>query len=139
MEKIQSMKKIVLFFLFFCVVTANAQQKDRNGKPIDFAQASTDHLTKILKLDGFQSAAIKTFMNDYKKEVESLSQIEMPNEAKAEKYNVANQKLENKIMGMLNAEQKVLYENEKNKRDKKKKKGKDKKESESETETKSEN
>lgn len=133
------MKKIILFFLVFTAFTTNAQQKDRNGKPIDFAQASTDHLTKVLNLDGFQSAAIKTFMNDYKKEVESLSQIEMPDEARAEKYNIANQKLEGKIIGMLNAAQKILYENEKNKKDKKRKKDKGKKESETETDPKSEN
>ena len=53
----------------------------------------------------------------------------MPADARTEKFNIINQKLETKILSVLNSDQKVLYENQKNKKDKKNKKGKDKKKS----------
>lgn len=101
--------------------------KDKSKKEFDFVQASTDNMTKQLKLDGFQSAAVKNIIEDYKNRVISISAETIPDEGKMEKMEKEKDKMETKILALLNKDQVVLFQEMKDKKEKKgKKKGKDK-------------
>ena len=119
------MKKIflLLFLLTFCA--ANAQSQGKNDKPYDFVQGTTEYLTKMLTLDGFQEAAVKNFLDDYKKDMESIRQ--MPEQARQEKFVIAGEKMEASIFSVLNKEQIQKYKEEKEKKENKNKKSKKKK------------
>ncbi|MDR6966150.1 peptidoglycan hydrolase CwlO-like protein [Flavobacterium arsenatis] len=149
--KIKIVSFIILFTLFISNA-ANAQYRNnRNGldrsmmsgqgnptpkkqKPIDQVQATTDKLTSELGLDGFQSAIVKTIVDDYKNASTSIMEEQVPNELKYEKLTVANNNMEAKILEILNDKQKVKFAalkdkaQNKDKKDKKKKKGKKDKE-----------
>ncbi|MDI1256233.1 MAG: hypothetical protein PSV16_09030 [Flavobacterium sp.] len=136
------MKQFVIILLLFIAALANAQvdrrintgqgqgpPPKRDQKPFDFVQASTEVLTKQLSLDTFQAAVVKTYIEDYKKDIEALNVLEIPVEAKAEKYQAAKDKMETKILSVLNKDQVVKFNEYKNrKKDKKGKKDKKDKE-----------
>ena len=133
------MKQLIIVLVLFIMSFANAQIDRRMGgqgqertssnkdkKPFDFVQASTESLTKQLSLDAFQAAVVKTYIEDYKKDIESLNAIAMPTEAKSEKYQAASDKMEAKILTALNKDQVAKFKEYKNR----KKGKKDKKEKE---------
>lgn len=147
---------VLVLFALLISNTSNAQYRNnRNGmnrgmmngpaptpkkaKPIDQVQVSTDRLTTELNLDGFQSAIVKTIMEDYKNVTTALSEEQIPSQLKLEKYKAENEKMENKILEILNDKQKEQFAEFKNVAEKKgkkdKKKKKNKKEEEETTET----
>lgn len=99
----------------------------KNEKPIDYVQVSVDNLTKNLNLDGFQAAIVKTILEDFKDKTITITGEEIPSEAKDEKMKIERDKMEAKIMDVLTKEQKVTYQEIKNKVGKKEKKKKNKK------------
>jgi len=147
---------LLILFTLLASNFANAQYRSRNGldrrmmsgqgqnpspkkqKPVDQVQVTTDRMTTDLNLDGFQSAVLKNIVEDYKNASTSIMEEQIPNELKYEKLTAANNKMEAKILEILNDKQKVKFAELKNaaeskdKKDKKKKKGK-KEEEESET------
>lgn len=148
--KIKNISLALLILLFF-TVTANAQygnggldrrisgqtgsfKSRKNDKPIDYVQASVDNISKNLNLDGFQSAIIKTILEDFKDKTIAISMEEIPDEGKNEKIKTEKDKMESKIMEILNPKQKEKFQDMKNKLDKKDKK-KDKKDKKEEAET----
>lgn len=103
------------------------ETKDKSKKEFDFVQASTDNMTKQLKLDGFQSAAVKNIIEEYKNRVISINTETIPDEGKMEKMEKEKEKMESKIITLLNKDQVVLFQEMKDKKEKKgKKKGKEK-------------
>lgn len=102
------------------------ESKNKSKQEFDFVQASTDSMTEELQLDGFQSAAVKNIIADYKNTVISISQESIPDEGKSEKMEKAKEKMETKIVSLLNKDQVVLFQALKEKKEKKVKK-KDKK------------
>lgn len=143
---------LLIFFTLLASNFANAQYRNRNGldrsmmsgqgnptpkkqKPVDQVLATTERLTSELNLDGFQSAIVKTIVEDYKNTSTAIMEEQVPNELKYEKLTAANNKMEAKILEILNDKQKVKFAELKDKvqkKDKKKKKGK---KDEEETET----
>ncbi|MGK4569080.1 hypothetical protein [Flavobacterium sp. 3HN19-14] len=81
-------------------------------------------LTQQLSLDAFQAAVIKTYIQDYKKDIEALNVLDIPAEGKTEKYMAAKDKMEAKMLTALNKDQVVKFNEYKNRKDKKGKKGK---------------
>jgi len=153
--KIKIVAFTILFTLFISNNVSAQYRNNRNGldrsmmsgqgnptpkkkKPIDQVQVTTERLTTELNLDGFQSAVLKTIVEDYKNASTSIMEEQIPNELKYEKLTSANNKMEAKILEILNDKQKVKFAELKNtaeskdKKDKKKKKGK-KEEEETET------
>ena len=143
--------KILILFTFLVSNFANAQYRNngmdrsiggqnqnyapkKNQKPIDQVQASTDKLTKELNLDGFQAAVLKNIIEDYKNTSTSITAQQIPDEAKFEKLKIENEKMEAKILEILNDEQKIKFKELKNKAEKKDKKKKKGKKDEEETE-----
>lgn len=143
--------KILILFTFLVSNFANAQYRNngmdrsiggqnqnyapkKNQKPIDQVQASTDKLTKELNLDGFQAAVLKNIIEDYKNTSTSITAQQIPDEAKFEKLKIENEKMEAKILEILNDEQKTKFKELKNKAEKKDKKKKKGKKDEEETE-----
>lgn len=110
-------------------------------EPVDFVKSSTDKMTKDLDLDGFQSAVVKTIMEDYKNQYGNIMAQEIPNDAKKEKIKIISDKMEARIAELLNPEQAKKFESIKvkndkdSKKDKKKKKNKDVKEEEEKIES----
>ena len=102
----------------------------KKKKPIDQVQATTETLTTELELDGFQSAIVRTIVEDYKNTSTSVMEEQVSNELKYEKLTTANNKMEAQILEILNDKQKVKFAalkdktQNKDKKDKKKKKGK---------------
>jgi hypothetical protein len=100
----------------------NAPEK---RKPVDHVKMMTDNMTTKLNLDGFQSAIVKNIIEDFTKTVNEIAMLNIPNDAKTEKSNLAKATMETKFAEILNDKQKVLFENllkESNGKEKKKKK-----------------
>jgi len=142
--KIKIVSLLVLFTLFVSGI-ANAQyrggldrsigsqdrynQPTKKSEPVDFVKVTTDKMTKDLELDGFQSAVVKNIIEDYMQTYTAIVQEEIPNQGKQEKIKVATDKMESKIIEVLNPKQKDKFQEMKDKLEKKdKKKKKDKKE-----------
>ena len=148
----------ILVLTLFLSNEANAQYRNnRNGldrsmmsgqgnpspkkkKPVDQVQVTTERLTTDLELDGFQSAIVRTVVEDYKNSSTAIMEEQVSNEIKYEKLTAANMKMETQIMEILNEKQKVKFaelkeksQNKDSKKDKKKKKNK--KDQEETTET----
>ena len=146
----QIFSKIILFFILLTSIQLQAQSglynngmgldrsigsgsrynTPRKTESIDYVKATVENMTKELKLDGFQNAILKNIIEEYKNTATAVTLEDIPNEAKFEKIKIEKIKMENRITEMLNDDQKVLFENLKNKG--KKKKDKKKKESEEE-------
>lgn len=105
--------------------TRNAAPREK--EPVDFVKQSTEKMTKDLNLDGFQSAVVKTIMEDFEKEYKAIVELQIPNEGKQEKVKIASEKMEARVVELLNPEQKIKFaaiKDKAEKKDKKKKKGK---------------
>jgi hypothetical protein len=141
---------LVFVFAFFTISSAQAQlsslgldrriggsgqfQPSKNktkDKDFDYVKASADNMTKELALDGFQSAAVKNFIQDYYNSIVSINAEEIPDEGKMEKMNKEKEKMEAKIISVLN---KVQIEKFNAMKEKMEKKGKKKKKKSSEDE-----
>jgi|GEM_PF-2070666 len=108
------------------VPSGPAQKKDR--KPVDYVQASLDRMDAELKLDDLQKAVIKEAFADYYKVAMALQTEDMPSEGKYEKIKAEADKMDRRIVEILNPDQKVKYAEIKAKKAAKgKKKGKGKK------------
>ena len=75
-----------------------------------------------MSLDGFQEAALKTFLDENHKEREYILSLELAENDKIDKLTTSYEKMETQINTVLNAKQKEDFLKIKNK-----KKGKDKK------------
>ena len=102
--------------------TPNSSSKE----PVDQVQAGTDQLTKELNLDGFQAAIVKNIIADYVKAVSNISAEQIPPQAKHDKISFEVTKMEDKVIEILNAKQKVMFQEIKDKKGKKGKKSKKK-------------
>ena len=144
------MKLLLAHILFFSMLVpsndANAQARRsglgrgisdyeqnssrKSAEPVDQVQAYTDHMTKELSLDGFQAAIVKNIIKDYVDKTSNIATEAIPDQGKYEKMQVEIDKMEAKIAEILNADQKVKFQELKDKRNKKgkksKKKGKEK-------------
>ncbi len=155
--KIKIVSFIILLTLFVSNNASAQYRNNRNGldrsmmsgqgnptpkkkKPVDQVQVTTERLTTELNLDGFQSAIVKTIVEDYKNTSTAIMEEQVPNELKYEKLTAANNKMEAKILEILNDKQKVKFAElkdkaqNKEKKEKKKKKGKQEEEETTETE-----
>lgn len=97
----------------------DSKNKDKKKSEFDFVQASTDKMAKELSLDDFQKAATKNIIEDYKNQILSINAEEIPDSGKYEKINIVKDKMEAKIMQLLNKDQLAKFEAMKNKADKK--------------------
>ncbi len=106
---------------------------NRERKPVDYVQLSLDRMETNLKLDALQKAVIKEALNDYYKVATALQTEDLPAEGKYEKLKKEAEKMDKRIIEILNAEQKAKYAEMKAKKaEKGKKKGKGKKSEEEE-------
>lgn len=114
----------------------NRYNTPKKKKAYDFVKVSTENMVKELNLDGFQEAIIKTIFEDYKNAVTNINEEEIPEQAKYEKMQIQIDKLDARIVELLNKEQKERFAEFKKKTSKKKKsKKEDIKVEESEGET----
>lgn len=93
-------------------------------EPVDHVQVYSDQITKQLALDGFQAAIIKNIVKDYVNQTTNINVEPIPSEAKYEKIQVAVEKMEKDILEVLNAQQKIKFQELKDQKNKKGKKGK---------------
>lgn len=108
---------------------------DKDKKPIDYVQVSADRMETELKLDALQKAVIKEALGNYYKVATSLQTEDIPAEGKYTRIKAEADKMDKKIIEILNPDQKTKYLDMKaRKAAKGKKKGKGKKTGELEEE-----
>ncbi len=133
MKKIFLISFLLLTFLSYSQMnrsigrapTSNLHKKTEKVDPI---QSSIDYLKKELSLDGFQEAALKTFLDENQKERDYILSLELTQNDKIDRLTTSYEKMEAQITTVLNVKQKAdfLKIKEKNKeKDKKKKNKKD--------------
>jgi hypothetical protein len=91
-------------------------------KKIDYLQASLDNLEKELSLDTFQKTVIKEILVENQSEMMSISKQDIPDDSKIEKMGIIKEKLQGKIIELLNPDQIEKFAKMKEKMEKKKKK-----------------
>lgn len=108
----------------------NRYTKPPKKEPVDYVKLMSDNLTEKLNLDGFQSAIVKNLIEDYMKNVNEIQMENIPNDAKAEKGEIARKYMESKFAAIFSEKQNVLFEELKDKNSGKKKNKNKKKNSE---------
>ncbi|MDD3004403.1 hypothetical protein [Flavobacterium sp.] len=78
-------------------------------KPVDPVKMMTDNMTNKLELDGFQSAIVKTLIENYIQKTNDIALENIPNDAKIEKSNIERMNMENKFMEIFTDKQKILF------------------------------
>ncbi len=117
----QRVSYLLLLFAVLFTTAASAQvdrrigqgqyrRNPRTGEKRDFIQESTDYLTKELKLDDFQKAAVKSIMSDEKDAIMAINEAtDMSDLEKKDKTRDISQRIYKKIMPLLSKEQGEKY------------------------------
>ena len=84
--------------------------KKKKEEKVDIVEMTVERLSKKLNLDGFQKAAVKVIYNENKDEIMGLADEDIPYEAKKEKGRELTEKIDAKIMALLNDDQKKIYQ-----------------------------
>lgn len=90
-------------------VRENRPRKKDKEKEKDYTEFYVEYLSKELKLDGLQEAAIKSIINDNKNAIEELMKQDIPSIERKDKLEQINTKISDKIMRILSPEQKEKY------------------------------
>jgi len=118
--KLKASYFILLFAILYTAI-ASAQVDRRVGQgqykrgtqkqgKYDFVEESTNYLTKELKLDDFQKAAVKTILADEKDNVTLLGEDkEMTELEKKDKLREMSQRIYKKTLPLLSKEQAEKY------------------------------
>lgn len=89
------------------------QQYKRGGsknKPVDFVQQTVDYFTKELKLDDFQSAAVREILEEEKEGLEELMKDQdTPVAERKDKARIINERIDTKILPLLSEQQQAKY------------------------------
>lgn len=98
---------------------AKGSKNKENKKPADLVKLSADNMERELKLDAFQKAAATTYIEQYKNDLDGIYLLDIPDDGKMEKMNVAKDKMETGILSLLRPDQVVLFNDLKDKKGKK--------------------
>ena len=77
----------------------------KNAEKKDYADMYTEYMTKEVKLDQLQQAAVKSIVNEHKDSLEEISKSNLPNIEKRDKMQLINDKINTKILKILSKEQ----------------------------------
>lgn len=113
--KVKPSYLFLLFAILFCTVTSaqvdrrigtNQYKNSRKQEKKDFVDESVKYLTKELKLDDFQKAAVKTIMEDERSTIEAVYEdTEMTSDERREKVSAISGRVYKKILPLLSKEQ----------------------------------
>lgn len=91
-------------------IGVNQYKRDRKIEKKDFVEESVKYLTKELKLDDFQKAAVKTIMEDERDAINVLNENnDMTTDERREKASAISTRIYNKIIPLLSKEQAAKY------------------------------
>lgn len=91
-------------------IGVNQYKRDRKIEKKDFVEESVKYLTKELKLDDFQKAAVKTIMEDERDAINVLNENnDMTTDERREKASAISTRIYNKIIPLLSKEQAARY------------------------------
>ena len=97
------------------------RNKKKKAEPYDFVEATVKYLTKELKLDDFQAAAVRNIMKDEEEAIMTLAKDqEMREVERVDKGKEITDRIDAKIIKLLSPEQAAKYTEM---QEKKKKKG----------------
>jgi len=97
----------------------NVQRPSKKPTKQDYAESGSQYLTKELKLDGLQQAAVKTIIIDNQGSIEEIAKSNISNEEKRDKMLLINDKIDKEIKRLLSPEQIEKYNKMKEEREKK--------------------
>ncbi|MGQ2982616.1 hypothetical protein [Flavobacterium sp.] len=113
---------ILLLALFFVSATTYSQvdrrigrsqyKRDRNAKNTDFVQQSVDYLTRELKLDDFQKAAVREILEDERDHITELRQSQGKDvtlDERRDKAKAISDRIYNKVIPILSKDQAAIY------------------------------
>ena len=112
---------ILLFFAFFFSATTYAQvdrsiareqykRPKKDKKNYDFVEQSVNYLTKELKLDDFQKAAVKDILEGERTAITELSEDrEMMSDVRADKARDISNRIYKKVLPLLSKDQAEIY------------------------------
>lgn len=112
---------ILLFFAFFFSATTYAQvnrniareqykRPKKDKKNYDFVEQSVNYLTKELKLDDFQKAAVKDILEGERVAITELSEDrEMMSDVRADKAREISNRIYKKVIPLLSKDQAAIY------------------------------
>jgi hypothetical protein len=106
----------------------NRYSEPPKKEPIDYVQVMADNLTTKLSLDSFQSVVVKNLIEEYVKNTNNIAIEDIPNDAKAEKINIAKNEMEARFFEMFSDKQKTKFDELMKQNAPKKKNKKEKKE-----------
>ncbi|MFP9114676.1 hypothetical protein ACLI1A_12095 [Flavobacterium sp. RHBU_3] len=128
------MKRITFIFTMICLMFAAAghsqvnrriaPQQYRNSSPskeqkkYDFVESSVEYYTKELKLDDFQAAAVRQVYESERDNIEALRESgeDVTTDEKKEKAYAITERIDAKVLKLLNPEQTKKFEELKAKR-----------------------
>lgn len=124
------MKNIFYLFLLLSISQISHSQVNRNRgqrqnmtpisneKKIDPIESSVSTLKKELDLNGFQEAVVKNYIIEHQDKVKSVIDEDIPDEAKRNKIEGLITKLNDRVLEILDAEQKEKFNKFLKKKDK---------------------
>ena len=77
----------------------------KNAEKKDYADVYTEYLTKEIKLDGLQQAAVRSIVNDHKDSLEEIAKSNLPSIEKRDKMQFIYDQINTKIIKLLSKEQ----------------------------------
>lgn len=89
---------------------ARSKNKSKKIEKMDVVDATVAGLDKKLKLDDFQKAAIKVTYNEYRDQIFAIPEMDIPDDAKKEKFKELSALIDSKIMPLLSDDQKKKYQ-----------------------------
>jgi hypothetical protein len=112
---------ILIFFVFLFSTELSAQvdrsvgpsqykrAKNKNEKT-DFVEQSTDYLTKELKLDDFQKAAVKNIIEEERENITNLNaDKDITHDEKRDRASAISARIYKKVLPLLSKEQAEKY------------------------------
>lgn len=85
-------------------------EEQKKQRELDITKVMTEHLTKELKLDGFQQAAVKGIYDEHKDELTALGTDDAPIDVIKDKAKIIADKIDAKIMPLLSKDQTETYQ-----------------------------
>ena len=86
------------------------EQKKEREKAMDISKVMTEYLTKKIKLDAFQEAAVKAIYDENKEEIMALSTDDAPTDVIKDKSKIISEKIDAKIIPLLSKDQAAEYQ-----------------------------
>lgn len=81
----------------------------KEQKKGDFIQQTVEYLTKELKLDDFQSAAVREIIEDEKDNIMALAEKDLTKDEIRDRSKAISERIYKKVMPLLSKEQGELY------------------------------